>query len=168
MSQEKSRIEETRSAETRDTNIRKALRMEYQDPLYFSPEEIPPDVEYRWIRESVLGKPDPSRLSSMKRKGWEPVPISRHPDRMIDFNSHHTPSHLKGCIYHDGLICCERLKTYCDIERENSNKETLRVMQGIPATEHFMNDPSMPMKVYFNENSIIKTERKGSFSPIDE
>jgi hypothetical protein len=164
MTNDKSRIEDSRSVETRDANIRKHLRMEYQDPLYFDPADIPPDVEYRWIRESVLGRPDPSRLSSMKRKGWEPVPISRHPDRMIDTNSSHLPSHLKGCIYHDGLVACERLKVYCDMERENVNKETYKTLTGTPGTDHLMSDPMMPMKVYFNENSILKTERKGSFA----
>ena len=71
MSNDKSRIEDTRATQTRDANIRKHLRMEYQDPLYFPPEDIPPDVEYRWVRESVLGRPDISRLSFMKQKGWD-------------------------------------------------------------------------------------------------
>lgn len=164
MANEKTRIEESRDVQTRDANIRKFLRMEYQDPLFISPDDIPPDVEYRWVRESILGRPDISRLSYMKQKGWDPVPISRHPDRMIDISSSHTPSHLKGCIYHEGLVLCERLKVYCDIERENVNKETYRTMTATPGTDHLMNDPSMPMKVYFNENSIVKTERKGSFA----
>jgi hypothetical protein len=164
MTHEKSRIEDTRALETRDANIRKHLRMEYQDALYIAPEDIPPDVKYRWIMESVLGRPDASRLANMKRKGWEPVPISRHPDRMSEQNSHHVPSHLKGYIYHNGLVLCERLKIYCDVEEENVNKETLRVMTATPGTDHLMNDPTMPMKVFFNENSIIKSERKGSFA----
>ena len=164
MSNEKSRIEDTRSNEERDANIRKHLRMEYQDPLYIPPEDVPPDVEYRWIMESVLGRPDPSRLATMKRKGWTPVPISRHPDRMVDTNSSHTPSHLKGNIYHNGLVLCERLKAYCEIERENVNKETMRVVQSTPGTDHLMNDPTMPMKVFVNDSSIIRSERKGSFA----
>ena len=164
MSNDKSRIEDTRATQTRDANIRKHLRMEYQDALYIPPEDVPPDVEYRWVRESVLGRPDISRLSFMKQKGWDTVPIARHPDRMIDLVSEHTPSHLKGSIYHQGLVLCERLKVYCDLERDNANKETYRTMTATPGTDHLMNDPSMPMKVYFNENSIVKTERKGSFA----
>lgn len=163
MTQEKSRIEDTRAAETRDANIRRNLRMEYSDSLYIDPQDVPPDVEYRWVRESVMGKPDMARMSVMKKKGWDPVPSSRHPERMIDVNATHLPSHLKGCIYHEGLVLCERLKVYCDIERDNVNKEIYRTMTATPGTDHLMSEPSMPMKVYFNENSILKTEKKGSF-----
>lgn len=164
MTQEKSRLEESRDLETRKANIRKHLRMEYQDPLYIPPEDIPPDVKYRWIMESVLGRPDPSRLATMRRKGWDPVPAARHPDRLSDVNAHHIPSHLRGTIYHNGLVLCERLKEYCDIEEENVNKETFRTMTASPATNHHMSDPTMPMKVFFNENSIVKTSKTGSFA----
>ena len=164
MTNDKSRIEDSRAVETRDANIRKHLRMEYQDPLYIAPEDIPPDVEYRNINVSVLGMPVPHRLAQMHQKGWELVPSTRHPEKMHNYDTDTVPSHLRGYIYHRGQVLCERLKKYCDIERDNVNKENYRTITGTPGTDHLMSDPMMPMKVYFNENSILKTERKGSFA----
>jgi len=150
---EKNRIETLRASESRDAYIRRNLQNQYQDALFFDKSDIPPDVEYRWVRESVLGKPDVSRMIQMKRKGWDPVPISRHPERMSE-DSHHLPSHLKGFIFHEGLVLHERLKIYGDIERENNNKENSRVQNTTPGMDHFLNDPSMPMKVFINHNTF--------------
>lgn len=43
----------------------------------------PPDGwDYQWKRKTVFGQEDPSYQVELMRQGWEPVPLSRHPDMM--------------------------------------------------------------------------------------
>jgi hypothetical protein len=158
MAEKNNRIEESRSNSSRDAMIRRNLRMQYQDPLYVDPADIPPDMEYMWIRDSVLNQPDAYRYAQCKRKGWEPVPADRHPEFMTTHDER-SPSHVRGFIYFRGLILCEREKIYGELERESANRETQRLMTSIPGTDQFMSDPYMPSKVFINQNSIIKTEQ---------
>ena len=37
---------------------------------------------YEWKRKSVMGQEDPAHMTDLLRKGWEPVPASRHPEMM--------------------------------------------------------------------------------------
>jgi hypothetical protein len=162
MAEKGNRIEETRESSSRDAMIRRNLRMQYQDPLYIDPRDIPPDMEYRWIRDSVLGQPDHYRYAQCKRKGWEPVPADRHVDFMTD-DGDRRPTHVRGFIYYRGLILCEREKIYGDIERKTVEEENRLVQNSIPGQENFMSDPTMPMRVLVNESSILKTSKAGSF-----
>ena len=71
------------------------------DEFYFDRSLIPPGWDYEWKMQSVLGKEDPAYQVALRRKGWEPVPASRHPDTM--------PAGEKGPnITRKGMMLMER------------------------------------------------------------
>jgi hypothetical protein len=52
---------------------------------------LPPSPEgwtYEWKRKSVMGQEDPAHMTDLLRKGWEPVPASRHPEMMPSGNTY--------------------------------------------------------------------------------
>jgi hypothetical protein len=60
-------------------------RAKFERPKqWMAPELLPtpnpePGYAFRWIRTAILGKTDPSNVSSKLREGWEPVKASEHP-----------------------------------------------------------------------------------------
>lgn len=71
------------------------------DKFYIDPSIIPDGWSYEWKTFTVLGKENPSYQVSMARKGWEPVPRSRHPELM--------PLGYQGeTIERDGMVLYER------------------------------------------------------------
>lgn len=141
-----SRIQESRVADdSRDSEIRALLNMEYLDPLHIPEDKIPEGKEYYWVRKSVNGEEDPHRMIEMARKGWTPVPADRHPEMQLqDFFG--TLAHMKGYIVHKGLILCERPKEYGDIERRKREKRNYEILTSMPGTENFMGEPTIPVK----------------------
>lgn len=72
-----------------------------EDRFYINPEAIPQGWTYEWRRHSTLGKTDPSYQVTLARSGWEPVPVSRHPEMM--------PVGWEGnVIEREGMILMER------------------------------------------------------------
>lgn len=43
---------------------------------------IPDGWSYEWKMKTVLGAEDPAHQVALQRKGWEIVPVSRHPEMM--------------------------------------------------------------------------------------
>jgi hypothetical protein len=67
----------------------------------------PPDGwTYEWKRRTVMGWEDPSYINSLQRMGWEPVPVTRHPEMM--------PKGHVGTIEREGQILMERPKEITD------------------------------------------------------
>ena len=61
----------------------------------------PPDGwSYEWKVKSVMGAENHSHYSALLRNGWEPVPVSRHPEMM--------PEGATGAIERKGMILMER------------------------------------------------------------
>lgn len=56
---------------------------------------------YEWKRKTVLGAEDPAYQVELARKGWDPVPASRHPSYMPDKGNHVS-------IERKGMILMER------------------------------------------------------------
>ena len=76
-------VKKTREIETRD----KEVRVEYK-PSSQLPDPTPePGYVYRYIMTHILGKADHTRLSRMRRDGWEPVKAADHPELMLDGNN---------------------------------------------------------------------------------
>ena len=51
-----------------------------RDKFYAPP---PPDGwDYQWKLKSVMGQDDTDRIRQNEMNGWEPVPLSRHPELM--------------------------------------------------------------------------------------
>ena len=76
------------------------------DRFFVDPRSIPDGWSYQWKRKSVLGKEDHAYEVEMARIGWEPVPVSRHPEMM--------PKGNYQTIERDGLILMERPKVITD------------------------------------------------------
>lgn len=71
------------------------------DEFYIDPSMIPDGWSYEWKRRLLLGAEDPSHNVALYRMGWEPVPLSRHPEMM--------PRDWRGeTIERKGMILMER------------------------------------------------------------
>jgi hypothetical protein len=65
---------------------------------------LPPSPEgwtYEWKRKSVMGQEDPAHMTDLLRKGWEPVPASRHPEMMPSGNTYES-------VERKGMVLMER------------------------------------------------------------
>jgi hypothetical protein len=67
------------------------------DEFYIPMESVPDGWTYEWKRKSVLGQEDAAHQIALARKGWEPVPASRHPSFMPE-GGHHATIERKGMI----------------------------------------------------------------------
>src|SRR6185503_19450124 len=76
-----SREEEFREYEDRDSEIDYDLEMNYTSGTYIDPKKIPAGMRYTWLRHSICGEPDDANLAAFRRRGWTPVPASRHPEK---------------------------------------------------------------------------------------
>jgi hypothetical protein len=56
---------------------------------------------YEWKRKSVMGQEDPAHMTDLLRKGWEPVPATRHPEMMPTGNTYES-------VERKGMILMER------------------------------------------------------------
>lgn len=131
------------SEEEKLLKLEEQLSMDYKGKLHIPDEMIPPDVEYYFVRISTRGEPDSSRMVEMRRKGWTPVPASRHPELVFTdfFNSLDKYSDV---IYSDGLLLCERSKRLGKIEQQRLEDKNLQVLTSMPGTENFLGEPSIP------------------------
>ena len=140
---------DTRSAESRKSDERKLqeraiMDMAYADPLYVPPSYIPEGMEYRWIRESCHDQPDNTRLVEARKKGWTPVPAERHQD-LAHEDFFGRLSHMRGYIYHRGLILHEREKYLGDLENKKANEYNAQILASMPGTDNFMGEPAIPV-----------------------
>lgn len=69
----------------KNTRELESREMEKRVQLWSPPEMLPmptpvPGWEFRWVRVSTMGDPDPSNISVKRREGWEPVKAEDHPE----------------------------------------------------------------------------------------
>lgn len=148
------RVSEDRTFEERRANLRKSLSMSYQDPLHIDPSVIPENMDYMWVRDSVRGEPDKTRMTMQKRRGWVPVPAANHPEMVPEFDSGRS-HHLDGYIHHSGLILCQRPKEFGEIEKEMEREANFVAMQNIPGRE---GSPQTPIKVFQHQTDVQKMQ----------
>ena len=93
------------------------------DDFYIDSRIIPDGWTYEWKRQTVLGAEDPAYDVAQRRKGWEPVDASRHPELM--------PTNFKdSAITRKGMILMERPKELTDEARAiEKNKARRQVRQ---------------------------------------
>lgn len=84
---------------------------EGEDRFRVSASEIPEGWTYEWKRKLVMGQPDPAYEVELMRRGWEPVPLERHPHMMPAGKGYNT-------IERDGMILMERPKELTDESRD--------------------------------------------------
>ncbi len=144
-----SRDDESRRLQERIHELNDSFDMSWKDPYYIDPAKIPYGWEYAWMRESIRGEPDDSRMAEVKSDGWTLVPASRHPEKgFTDFLGR--TSHLSGYCYHKGLVLFERPKVFGDKIRAEEEKNNLRLINGLAGTEGLQGKAGMPMKIYAN------------------
>lgn len=139
------RFEESRGLEEREAQKRAVMSMTGSDPLYVDPDVIPHGVEYRWMRESIQDRPDNKRMVEVRRKGWTPVPASRHPD-MVYKDFFGRLDHMNAYIYHSGLLLCERPAELGRLEMQRIADHNHQVMTSMPGTDNFMGEPGIPVR----------------------
>lgn len=71
-------------AKTRAKQVREHITSmdEGIDEFFIDPAVIPEGWGYEWKTQFVMGKEEPAYAVALARKGWEPVPASRHPELM--------------------------------------------------------------------------------------
>jgi hypothetical protein len=84
---------------------------EGEDRFRVNQNTVPEGWVYEWKRKTVLGQPDPAYEVELARKGWEPVPASRHPEMMPIGKGYDN-------IERDGMILMERPKELTDEARD--------------------------------------------------
>jgi len=72
------RVNETRSTETRSNLAREMPKSRHVGKLYIDRAEIPPGMDYSWVAIEQMQTPDYARADEQSAKGWTPVPRSRH------------------------------------------------------------------------------------------
>lgn len=126
------------------------------DKYYIPQKDIPDGWTYEWKRKSVMGKEDHNYQSALLRMGWEPVPASRHPDRM--------PIGHDGVIEIDGLILMERPK---ELTEEARQIELRNARRQVRTKEEQLNSPSPGQFERQNkDNSLVKIRKSHEPMPI--
>lgn len=154
------RVEEERWNEERINEINKTYTMAYADALAIPPEKIPHGREYFWGRETVHGWVDQQRLGQLAKRGWTPVPASKHPEYCSHDNVG-AANREKGYIFNSGLILFERPSYFGDKERAFIRQYNQKVEAQIPFDADFMGVPGMPMGVVSNDQ---KRSHSASFA----
>ena len=133
------------------TTREKSARTVYK-PASTLPDPTPePGYGFRYIMTHILGKADHTRLSRMRRDGWEPVKAADHPELMIEGNA-------EGNVEIQGLILCknsiENIKAY----DEYYAKQAADQMDSVDNSFMKDNDPRMRK---FSEKSSTTTRGIG-------
>lgn len=151
-----SRMAQTRSAESRESGMRKRPETHFQSKLFVPKDKIPGGMTYAWVRESTLNEPDPDNMTDRMIRGWQPVPANRHPEMV--------PPPLPGyegmevtVIRRGGLILCECPTR--DVEDRNADREleNIETLQDVAWTGQA--DPNLPRI----DESSVGFERVTSF-----
>ena len=143
-------------AERRAAEIRKHLvndNSDGADRFYINPATIPDGWSYEWKRKTIWGKEDPAHEVELARKGWEPVPASRHPEMM--------PKGNWQTIERDGMILMERPKVLTD-DAHNTNLKSARLQ--VRAKEAQLNQA--PDGTFERDDPRVRPSIKKSFEAI--
>ena len=128
---------EMREEDSRSRAARRAAELrghlvdidEGTDEFYVDPYVIPDGWTYEWKVKTVMGAENPSHWTQVERMGWEPVPLSRHPNMM--------PSGWQGSIIErKGMILMERP---AEITEEIKAIEAARARDQVRAKEAQLN-----------------------------
>lgn len=124
------------------------------DRFRINPSEIPEGWSYEWKRKTVLNQPDPAYEVELLRRGWEPVPLERHPHMMPAGKGYNT-------IERDGMILMERPKELTDeakdVELRKARSQVRQKEQQLAAT---------PDGTMTRDHARARPSIKKDYSPI--
>jgi hypothetical protein len=99
------------------------------------PEEIiPPGMVYGWGAYSVNNEPRPERIMQLRRKGWDFVPIERHPELAFQGLGELDPR-KSGYIWRGGLVLMERPIEYQELEYKRIDEINYKMIVSAPGLE---------------------------------
>lgn len=125
------------------------------DDFYIPPHYIPDGWSYEWKRKLTMGQEDPAYQVSIARKGWEPVPASRHPSMMPDGNKYQI-------IERKGMILMERP---LEITEEAQRAERRRAQLQVRHKEEQLNAAPQGQFDRNNKDAPLARVKKG-YAPI--
>jgi hypothetical protein len=111
------------------------------------PETLPspddrPGWTHRWIRISMVGKSDPSNISSKLREGYEPCKADEYPELLVHASEE---GRFKGNVEIGGLLLCRIPSEFLD--QRAAHYANLNKAQMESVDNNFMSgsDPRMPL-----------------------
>jgi len=117
------------------------------DDFYIDKDAIPQGWDYEWKTRTVLGAEDPAYQVQLARKGWEPVPASRHPSYMPQGSKSAT-------IERKGMVLMERpleiTEEARDIELKKARNQVRQKeaqLNSAPEGQFERNHPSVKAKI---------------------
>ena len=127
-SERQSRGVDVRASDTEDKRSKYNMN-------YVSSTDIPDHVkkdgfDYYWERTSIRGQLD-SALDAAIRRGWNPVPIDRDPNRFSDVLERNPLS--RKFICQGDVILLEREQVISESEKQASNKLSMERLTSSPA-----------------------------------
>jgi hypothetical protein len=145
---------------TRPTREQVARKVVYRPPSVLEmPDPTTDDVEYRWVRTSIINNDDVKNLSSRRREGWVPVRQDEHPD--WDGPSVEEGKYA-GAIGIGDLVLMKNSRENTDARREYYSGRTELQQEAVDKDYMKEDNPTMPK---FREKSTRVTtgSRKKSF-----
>jgi hypothetical protein len=131
----------------RDVVTREKSARAIYKPASALPDPTPqPGVEFRYVMTHILGKADHTRMSRMRRDGWEPVKAADHPELMID------PSE-SGNVEIGGLILCKNSTENVRAYTEYYAKQAQDQMDSVDNS--FMKDSDPRMRKFAERSSTV-------------
>jgi hypothetical protein len=117
-----------------------ALPNDDEDRLKIAKEDIPDGMDYQWVTDSVLGQPMPQRRGRFERRGWKPVPASRHDGLFM-------PKGFQGEINVDGLVLMERPM---ELSMEARRREKMKAAEQVYVREAALRGGDLGPNVTFD------------------
>ncbi len=130
------------------------------DEFFVEPGVIPDGWTYEWKTRTILGAEDPAHQVKLARDGWEPVPLSRHPEMM--------PAGYKGGneITRKGMVLMERPS---EITNEVRALELRRARLQVRAKEEQLSSAKPGEFERSNKgNDLVKVKKGYEAMPIPE
>lgn len=128
------------------------------DEFFIDPRDIPPGWSYEWKRKTVLGQEDPAYMVSLARKGWEPVPASRHPHMMPEGWS------ATATIERKGLILMERPLELTEEQRELDRRAAINQVR--QKEQQLAAAPAGTFDRNNKDSSLVKVKKSYEAIPI--
>jgi hypothetical protein len=128
------------------------------DEFFIDPRDIPPGWSYEWKRKTVLGQEDPAYMVSLARKGWEPVPASRHPHMMPEGWV------STATIERKGLILMERPLELTEEQREIDRRAAINQVR--QKEQQLAAAPAGTFERNNKDSSLVKVKKSYEAIPI--
>jgi hypothetical protein len=120
----------------------------FERPKAWAPPEVLPSPNdrpgwtHRWVRLAVLGKADPSNISSKLREGYEPCKAQEYPELMMHAVSE---GQFKGGIQNGDLLLCRIPSEFLAQRAAYYDKQNQAQMESVYNNFLRESNPKMPL-----------------------